>query len=493
MHKFLTLAFALSFSAAVSAQDVMGPPSLDAATKVYSRPNTSFMHRLKAAEGAEIIGVKDLPKGLRYDKKLQRITGQVRQEGTYQYTALVRKGKDVEKILLTLVVKDRLEQPTPFMGWFSWNVFEDEIDDAKVREVADAFERTGLKDAGYRYLCLDDCWHAVGRDSVTFAPLYDTVKFPHGMNSLADYVHGKGLKFGIYSDAAEHTCAGEFGSLGFEEQDAKAYAAWGFDLLKYDYCEAPKDAETAFRRYTKMRKALDATGRDFLFYMCEWGERKPWRWAAETGATAWRCTFDSRDKWDWGKYDGSYCGAIQAIDIMGRISQYAGVNRFNDADMMCIGLRGKGKSSSYLGANGMTQEEYKSQFSLWCMFASPLTLSCDVRTLRQEDIDILTNREMIAINQDVMGQSAELVRQSDSVDVYVKPLANGDVAVALLNRKSVPTRVAFDKTWRGVGGKYRTARNVWSGTELSLPRGKNVWEIPLRSHETAVFRLRKGK
>lgn len=485
----VSLLFAFALNGIASAQDA---PSglLDCATTFFSQPGVRLMHRLRAADPqAQVIVNSRLPKGLSWNPSRQRVEGTVEKEGVYTYTAEVRKDGKSTYVPLTLTVSSKLQQPVPFMGWLSWNVFEYEIDDAKVRQVADAFERYGLKDAGYTYLCIDDQWHAKTRDPQTGAPQYDEKKFPKGFNDLADYVHGKGLKFGIYSDAAEQTCAGEYGSLGYEDIDARTYAKWGFDLLKYDYCGAPAERDTAEVRYKRMGDALKATGRDFLYYMCEWGLRDPWKWGERTGASTWRCTYDSRDKWDWGKYDGSHCGALQAINIMKDLWPYGGVNRFNDADMLCVGLHGKGKSSSHNGAAGMTQQEYQSQFSMWCMFASPLTLSFDVRDISPEDLAIITNKEMIAVNQDRMGLHAELIGSNKSYDIYLKDLENGDCALALLNRSEQPLTIKLPLRMIYLqDNKKYIFRDLWSKSETTV---KKTLEVSVEPHETKVYRIRK--
>lgn len=464
---------------------------LGCATTVYAVPGVRFMQRMKAVSENAVITVSDLPEGLTWNAKRNLIEGVINAEGEYRYTATVTNGEEVSEEVITLTVSSSLQQPVPFMGWLSWNVFEHEISDEKVRAVADAFERYGLADAGYRYLCLDDLWHASARESGTNKPLCDTNKFPNGLKDLADYVHGKGLKFGVYSDAAAHTCAGAFGSIGYEEIDAKQYAEWGFDLLKYDYCGAPADQQTAYKRYKAMGDALKNSGRDILFYMCEWGVREPWKWGAETGATTWRCTYDTRDCWI-GRAGG--IGILQSIEGMKDIWPYSGVNRYNDADMMCIGLHGKGKSSNALCQTGpgMTQTEYQTQFSLWCMWASPLTLSFDVRTISDEDLAIITNEELIAINQDRMGQQAEFIGETDGIQVYAKDLENGDVALAILNLNDNARDVTVDFSTIGALDptvKY-DVRDLWLKEYAGEATGS--YSVGVDSHETKVYRLSKA-
>lgn len=458
------------------------------ATQVFSQPGVRFMQKLRTVADDATLSVDGLPAGLSWNAKRSLIEGIVDEEGEYSYTVTVTEGEETSSETIHLTVSSSLQQPVPLMGWLSWNVFEEEISDDKVRAVADAFEKYGLRDAGYRYLCLDDLWHAAARDAATGKPLYDTTKFPNGLNDLADYVHNKGLKFGIYSDAAEKTCAGAYGSYGYEEIDAKQYAEWGFDLLKYDYCGAPTDQLTARQRYQAMGDALKASGRDILFYMCEWGQREPWLWGAETGATTWRCTYDTRDGWT-GVNGG--IGVTQSIEGMRDIWPYSGPNRFNDADMMCVGLHGKGKSSNdYVSGNpGMTQTEYRTQFSLWCMWASPLTLSFDVREISDDDLAIITNEELIAINQDRMGLQAEFIGEKSNVQTYMKDLENGDVAVALVNLGN-SRRVTLDfSTLSALDPEQPyVLRDLWQKKNLDQTY-TGSYEVLLQRHETKVYRF----
>lgn len=473
----------------VSAEEISS--KLACATTVYSLPGVRFMQKIKTASPDATVTVGGLPEGLSWNARRNLIEGIITTEGEYSYTATVTNGNESSSETIKLTVSSGIQQPVPFMGWLSWNVFENEINDDKVRAVADAFERYGLIDAGYRYLCLDDLWHAAARESGTNKPLYDTRKFPKGLKDLADYVHGKGLKFGVYSDAAARTCAGAFGSYGYEEIDAKQYAEWNFDLLKYDYCGAPGDRQSALQRYKKMGDALKNSGRDILFYMCEWGAREPWKWGAETGATTWRCTYDTRDCWI-GRNGG--IGIVQSIEGMKDIWPYAGVNRFNDADMMCVGLHGKGKSSNDLCQTGpgMTQTEYRTQFALWCMWASPLTLSFDVRNISNEDLAIITNEELIAINQDRMGQQAEFIGEKDGIQIYAKDLENGDVALAILNLNSTAKNVTVDL--HSIPALEASAsylfRDLWK--KEAVGNFSDTYQVRVASHETKVYRLSKA-
>jgi alpha-galactosidase len=373
------------------------------------------------------------------------------------------------------------------MGWMSWNIFQDKISETNIKEVADLLVSTGLKEAGFNYILIDDHWHAKKRNT-DGTPTYNKSKFPSGFNSLVDYIHAKGLKAGIYSDAAENTCGGEFGGYKYEEIDAIQYAKWGFDFLKYDYCGAPNDVEVAKVRYKTMSDALKNTNRQFFFNICEWGVRKPWLWAAKSGGNAWRVSFDSRDIWDHGKYDNGHCGVIQSIDIIKNLEHYAGPNQFNDADMMCVGLYGNGRPSSASGAKGMTDREYQSQFSLWSMFATPLYISFDLSTMTKATKEILTNKEVIAISQDPMGQQASCIYSENGKEIYMKDLENGDVAVAFLNRNDSDTEMEITLKSLYLKGKHNV-RDLVNKQDLKSER--NIIKTQVASHEVRLFRLSK--
>lgn len=329
---------------------------------------------------------------------------------------------------------------TPPMGWNSWNQFEWEVSDSLIREIADAMVATGMRDAGYRYIIIDDYWVG-GRD--TRNRLYpDPVRFPNGMKAVADYVHAKGMKLGIYSDAAELTCAGVTGSLGFEELDAKTFAEWGIDYLKYDYCHAPSDRTTAFTRYKKMGDALRASGRPIVFAICEWGGRSPWLWGKAAGGHLWRTTYDSRDTWYSG--DANLVGILDIFDSQEGLERYAGPGGWNDPDLLMVGLYGKGKSSSPdQRFAGCTDEEYKSHFALWCMLAAPLIVNNDVRSMSEFTRQLLTNPHLIAIDQDSLGRQGYTFMRSDHLQYLRKELSDG-VAVCVFNRSDEPQSFTFD-------------------------------------------------
>ena len=459
-------------------------PSLACATELFSLPNTRFLHKIVPSAPSSTVSVTDLPEGLYWNAQRHAVEGKITTEGRYEYKILVTTDGNTQTFPASVTVSGSLVQPKPMMGWISWNVVQDKISTQVVKTVADNMVNLGLRDAGYDFIIIDDLWHAPQRNS-DGTPKEDPAKFPIGMGATVKYVHDKGLKFGIYSDAAPKTCAGAYGSYGYENIDAKQYAKWGVDLLKYDYCGAPGDAISAQQRYKAMGDALKNSGRDILFYMCEWGVREPWKWGSTTGATTWRATYDTRDCWQ-GK--GGGIGVIQSIAAMKDLWAYSGVNRFNDADMMCVAIHGTGLC---LTGPGMTQDEYRTQFALWCMWSSPLTLSFDLtKPLSADDKAIITNADLIAIDQDAMGQQAEFVGQEGNIYYFMKDLENGDVAISATNVGATQQQVKFDFakfSALNVKGRYQ-ARDCQAQKTLEN-EVETGFTTTVRSHATAVYRL----
>jgi alpha-galactosidase len=374
---------------------------------------------------------------------------------------------------------------TPPMGWMTWNYFADNITEKDVEETADAMVSSGMLKAGYNYIFIDDGWQG-GRDNKNNM-IPDSKKFPSGIKALADYVHSKGLKIGIYSDAAPLTCAGYTGSLGFENQDAKTFASWGIDYLKYDYCGAPADVETAKERYKKMAAALRGSGRDIAFGICEWGVRRPWLWAAEAGGQLWRTTGDVRDKWKRRSTEKNGEGILDIFDENVLLNEYAGPGKWNDMDMLVVGLYGKKGPSGDLGGTGCTDIEYQSQMSLWSILASPLAATNDIRKMNSETKRILMNKEVIDVNQDRLGMQAVRKINDKNWTVLLKPMANGDKVVAILNRSDTALKAAVDFRDLGLEGIYEV-RDLWSPKVSGKMKS---WTGKVASHQTKLFRLKK--
>ena len=400
--------------------------------------------------------------------------------------------KTIFSLILALLISlssfvqkfDNLAETTP-MGWNSWNKFACNINEQVIKDAADAMVESGMKDAGYEYIVIDDCWHGQ-RDENGFIH-EDKEKFPSGMKALVDYVHSKGLKFGIYSDAGTETCGGEPGSRGHEYQDAITYAKWGVDYLKYDWCNTGK--QNAEASYTTMRNALYEAGRPVLFAICEWGDNQPWEWAQDIGHI-WRTTGDIYPCWDCEEEHGdcSPWGGLRILDMQDDLRKYAGRGHWNDPDMMEVG-------------NGMSQNEDRAHFTMWSMLAAPLIAGNDLNNMRQETIDILTNKEMIAINQDSLGVQAFQYKSKNDVEIWIKPLAEGDWAITFLNRTDSEKTLNFD--WKehiiedpdfdytlNLQEEKFELRDIWSAKRLKST--KKVLKSKVASHDVLTLRLHKS-
>ena len=391
---------------------------------------------------------------------------------------------------------------TPQMGWSSWNKFQTNIHEDLIKDIADKMVEYGLVDAGYVYLNLDDGWHGE-RDAQGFIH-EDPEKFPSGMKALADYLHARGLKLGIYSDAGTNTCACYAGSLGHEYQDAFMYAHWGVDYLKYDWCYTnninPKGA------YALMRNALRAAGRPILFSMCEWGSSKPWEWAADVGHS-WRTTGDigisfmpiplrrgpdGRPLW-------KALGVMEIVEMNEPLRQYAGPGHWNDPDMLEVG-------------NGMSVSEDRAHFTLWCMMAAPLILGNDITNMTPETLAIITNREMIAVDQAPLGVQGLRLKKDGDLQYWFKPLSDGDWAFCILNTGDAAVTVPVDWTALEVndelsgrstsfGSVNYIVKDIWNPvakpfTTLIKGKGKQRGklvpvntQVVVGSHDVAAFRL----
>lgn len=373
--------------------------------------------------------------------------------------------------------------PTPPMGWMTWNLFKGDISDELIRQMADAMAENGFVEAGYNYIFIDDMWQG-GRDCQNNI-IPDPVKFPHGIKALADYVHSKGMKLGIYSDAAQLTCAGMTASLGFEEQDARTFASWGIDYLKYDYCNAPEDSATARQRYKAMADALSKSGRDIVLGVCEWGQRNAEEWCEESGGQLWRVSYDVRDMWKDIVHQGGM-GILDIINITAPLAKHTRHGQWPDMDMLVVGLYGKSGPSADLGGVGCNDTEYQTQMSMWCMLASPLAMTNDIRKLSETDKRILLNREVIAINQDALASPAERVVCTDTHQIYVRKLSGDRHAIAILNHSDSNVKIETVFAQLGLNGKYNV-RDVWEHRDILRKAGK--WKGNVMPHETKVFVL----
>jgi alpha-galactosidase len=360
---------------------------------------------------------------------------------------------------------------TPPMGWNSWNKFACNVSEDLIKQAADAMVSSGMKDAGYQYIVIDDCWQ-VARDPQGNI-IADAKRFPSGIKALADYVHAKGLKFGIYSDAGTGTCQNRPGGRGYEFQDARQYAAWGVDYLKYDWCNHSTQDSAA--SYSIMRDALKKSGRPIVFSLCEWGSTKPWLWAKDVG-NLWRSTGDIIDKWEGtAKWGG--LGVVQILDLQDGLQSYAGPGHWNDPDMLEV------------GNGGMSTAEYRAHFSMWCLLAAPLMAGNDIRSMTPQIHDILTNKEVIAIDQDPAGIEGHRVKRGEGLEVWARELADGGRAVALLNRTGSPATIAA--SWTDIGYPEHLSakvRDLWEHKDLGERTGK--FSATVESHGVVMVTIK---
>jgi alpha-galactosidase len=367
---------------------------------------------------------------------------------------------------------------TPPMGWNSWNKFGCNVSDELVRGMTDTMVKSGMKDAGYQYVVIDDCWQ-VSRDAKGNI-VADPQRFPQGIKGLADYIHSRGLKFGIYSDAGEKTCAKRPGGLGHEYQDAVAYAGWGVDYLKYDWCNT-LPGQDARASYANIRRALDASGRPIVLSICEWGKHEPWLWGEDVGGNLWRTTDDIQDRWGGKqKWPGGECcsnGVMSILDEQVKLYSHAGPGHWNDPDMLEV------------GNGGMTTTEDRAHFSLWAMLAAPLIAGNDLRNMTPEIRDILTNKEVIAVDQDSMGREGQRVWKDGDLEVWAKQIEDGTRAVILLNRGASEQPITF--TWEQIGypGHLSAAvRDLWAHKDLGKFSGR--FSAPVESHAVVMITVR---
>ena len=379
-------------------------------------------------------------------------------------------------LLLTITPARALDNGlarTPPMGWNSWNSFHCDVSAKLVEETADAMVASGMKAAGYVYVNIDDCWLLKERGkSGELVP--DPGKFPHGIIAVAGYVHRKGLKLGIYESAGATTCAGYAGSIGHEKQDAAQFARWGVDYLKYDNC-GDYHGETYLQRYTAMRDALARSGRRIVYSLCEWGNKDPWTWAQAVG-NLWRTTQDITPRWRTDQPDGLYPrGILDILDQQAKLTSASHPGAWNDPDMLEVG-------NGYL-----TDDESRAHFSLWALLNAPLIAGNDVRGMSKDVRDILTNHEVIAVDQDWGGRQGYRVREDGNTQVWAKPMSDGSVAVILLNTRRGPVSIATTAQAIGLkmAGAYRV-RDLWSHTD-SVSDGRIAATVG--THAAAMLRV----
>ena len=357
---------------------------------------------------------------------------------------------------------------TPPMGWNSWNAFRCDISEDLIKEIADKFIESGMKDAGYEYIVIDDCWQVSRDENGKIVP--DPERFPSGIKALADYVHSKGLKFGIYSCAGTKTCQNRPGSNGYETIDANTYAEWGVDYLKYDWCNS--EGIDPHKAYTDMSKALVDTGRPIVFSICEWGNSRPWVWVQNVGHL-WRTTNDILDCWDCRREWGGMGWTI-ILDAQVGLEKFAGPGHWNDPDMLEVG---NGK---------MSYNEYVAHFSFWCLLAAPLMAGNDLRKMDDSTKEILMNKDAIAINQDVAGIQGSKVYDEGDFEIWKKELDNGDIAVIYFNRNQ--RSFNYPTLWEEIGvTNNMTVYDIWKHENIG--EVDQLKDLLLDGHSVKFFRL----
>lgn len=359
---------------------------------------------------------------------------------------------------------------TPPMGWNSWNKFGCDINEKLIKEAADALVSSGMNKAGYEYIVIDDCWQIDRKPDGTI--VVDSTRFPSGIKSLVDYIHAKGLKFGIYSCAGRKTCQMRPGSNGFEVIDANTYASWGVDYLKYDWCNS--EGIDPIKAYTDMSKALANSGRPIVFSLCEWGSSRPWSWAQNVGHL-WRTTGDIQDCWDC-KRDWGGMGWTTILDLQVGLEKFAGPGHWNDPDMLEVG-------------NGhMKYNEYIAHFSFWCLLAAPLMAGNDLSNMNDSIKHILLNNDAIAINQDKAGIQGKKAYDESDFEIWTKPLQNGDVAIIFFNRNE--KKFDFPALWEtaGIRGNLKVY-DMWEHKNIGTTQ--QLKNFTINGHSVLFFRLTK--
>jgi alpha-galactosidase len=459
-----------------------------------ARPGNPFLFTVTATgERPMEFSAEDLPTGLTLDSRTGRITGAVEKEGKFTVKLKASNSRGTAERELRIVVGDTIAL-TPPMGWNSWNCWGESVSDAKVRASAKAMVDTGLINHGWSYINIDDVWMRAehgrwARDPNTGPPARDpngdlipNAKFPD-MKALTDYIHGLGLKAGIYISPGPTTCAGLMASYQHELQDAQKFAEWGFDYLKYDWCGyrtiAPRDPNLEWLKkpYILMRECLDQVPRDIVYSLCQYGMGNVWTWGAEVGGNSWRTTGDIGDSW-------------QSISTLGfgesDHARYAGPGHWNDPDMLVLGKVGWGPN---LHDCSLTPDEQYTHVSLWCLVCSPLLIGCPIEQLDAFTLSLLSNDEVLEVSQDPLGQAARRIAKDGDKEVWAKPMEDRSVAVGLFNRYDyAPQTVTVKLADLGIQGSA-AVRNLWHQKNLGTFKDQFSAKVPV--HGVVLVRVRR--
>lgn len=469
-------------ASALAAISVNGP------SRIGVPLNKPFVFLIPASGSESLVYRADgLPRGLSLNSRTGVITGEASRQGSFRVTFRVATHQASASKVVEMVVdsKPATLALTPPMGWNPWYVWGCNIDDGKIRQAADLLVSSGLAAYGYNYINLDDCWQG-GRNSR--GEIVPNRRFPD-MKALADYVHSKGLRIGIYTGPGEKTCAGFPASKGHLEKDVMTYASWGMDFIKYDWCQRqPRAAAPYYNAYREMGRILARAPRAMTYMICEYGNGQPWRWGATVGGNMWRTDHDLADVWEAILRNGF--GRVE-------LSRYASPGHWNDLDMLMVG---KGNWPLQLGTyaikNGpprptkLTLDEQKTHMSLWSMMASPLLFSGDLSQLDSVTMQMLTNKDILDLNQDSLGAPVRKVLERNDVQVLVRNLADGSRAVAFFNLSTVNkvARVTYQSLGLPVGPELKF-RNLWTKREIRSEAGHRFLRTTIPAHGVAVFRV----
>jgi alpha-galactosidase len=458
--------------------------------KVYgTRPGHDFIYRIPATGDRPMkFSLKGLPKGLALDKSNGIITGKIEVAGRYETVITAKNSKGSTSRKFTIVAGNQIAL-TPPLGWNSWNCFACAIDQEKVKAATDAMVNSGLADYGWSYINIDDCWMIQsdsddptlgGKPRDENGNMKTNKKFPD-IKALTDYVHSKGLKIGIYSGPGPRTCAGYTACYQHEEADAKQFADWGFDYLKYDWCDYERIAKDHSlpelkKPYLVMRDALEKSGRDIVYSLCQYGMGDVWRWGAEVGGNCWRTTGDITDNW----------ASVESIGFgQAGLEYFAGPGHWNDPDMLVVGKVGWGPA---LHPTNLSPNEQYTHISLWALLAAPLLIGCDMTQLDDFTFSLLTNNEVLDINQDPLGMQAGPILKEEGIEIWARNLEDGSKAVGLFNRGMRSATITLKRSDLNISGDY-TVRDVWKQEDIGPLDESYSAEVP--SHGVKLLKIYK--
>lgn len=462
-------------------------PRINGPKIIGTRPGHPILYTMPVTGDRPMaFSVRNLPAGLRFEEDAGRIVGSIARKGDYTVTLEAKNSHGAASRTLLIRIGDQVAL-TPPLGWNSWNCFADDVDDKKVRAAADAMVASGLVSHGWSYINIDDCWMVKagsddpvlgGRQRDDQRMILTNKKFPD-MKALCDYVHSRGLRIGIYSSPGPRTCAGFTGSYQFERQDAERFAAWGIDYLKYDWCSYDGIAKDRSlpelqKPYRTMRAALDRVDRDIVFSLCQYGMGNVWEWGESVGGNCWRTTGDIGDSWE----------SLEEIGFnQAGKERYAGPGHWNDPDMLVVGYVGWGPQ---LHPTNLSPNEQYTHITLWSLLAAPLLIGCDMTKLDDFTLNLLTNDEVLAVNQDPLGHQAHRVSSKDGREIWVKELEDGSEAVGLFNRNESPARVTAQWSDLGLTGSQKV-RDLWRQKDLGSFSSEFGIDVP--AHGAALIRV----